>query len=304
MLKIDPETNAIEALVHDKYLPLYGGGVVLIVDGTLWQETPINLVRRDLQTGEAIDVIDKPSTAFETWVAFGSVWFEAESHDRLSRSDLHRLDPISGRTLAVIPLEPPLRGTAFGRDAIYALTRDAEILEVDPDANAVVDVDRLPIETIPDGVVSVGGAVWVCECEEGRITHWDPQEDTVIRTVEFAQRGLVLDDRRELSQGSSAQGTVSGDAQTVWLMDSDAGTITPVDAETGEAGQPIGIPQGSFFHDFGLGSIWISAFTEVHRLRLDSLQGETIDLPDDVFAGGIAVDEATGTVWLGNFVPG
>lgn len=305
MLRIDPATNQITHQVHDKYLPIDTDGRVLIADGTLWQATPINLVRRDLETGEKLDVIDipAPGIAFGTWVAFGSVWFWVESTERLQRTALHRLDPLSGRTLAVIEIEPQVHGVAFGRDAIYALSREADLLEIDPDANAVVDTDSLPIDTIPDGVVSVAGAVWVCECEQGRITHWDPQTDAVIRTVEFAQRGFVLPDSRELTQGNLAQGNVSGDAQTVWLMDGGAGTLTPINAETGAAGQPIGIPQGSYWHDFGLGSIWISAYTEVYRLRLDTLQGETIDLPDDVYAGGIAADEATGAVWLANFVP-
>jgi hypothetical protein len=298
MLKIDAETNEIADEVYDKYLPVARDGLAVIVDGTLWQETPINVVRRDLETGAALDVIEKPENTLATWFAFGSVWFEAERASFLARIDLHRLDPLSGRELAVIEVGPSVRDIAFGRDAIYLLTPQAELLEIDPDQNDVIDRDQLPIETVPDAIVSVRGAAWICECEDGRITHWDPGRDALIRTVEFAQRGFVLGDRRELSQGN-----VSVDQDTVWLMDGDAGTITPVDTRTGEAGQPIGIPQDSFRHDFAAGSIWISARTEVYRLDLETKRGERIPLPDNVYAGGIAVDEATGTVWLANFVP-
>ena len=86
-------------------------------------------------------------------------------------------------------------------------------------------------------------------------------------------------------------------------MDGDAGTITPVDATTGEAGQPLGIPQGSYWNDFGGGDIWISSGTQVYRLDLEAHWGEAFDLPEGVYAGGIAVDEATNVVWLSNFVP-
>ena len=299
MLKLDATTGEILAEVRDKYMPLWIDGRAMIVDGTLWQETPINLVRRDLETGEALDVIDKPSDAFThaTWLAFGSIWFGVPSQDLLAY-ELERVDPLSGRTLASVSAGQQIRGVTFGRDAIYFLTPQAEVIEVDPERNEISDRDVLPLDTIPDSIVAVGGNVWICECDEGRIVQFDPQRDEVVRTVEFAQRGFILSDRRELTQGR-----VSSDSNMVWLMDGDAGTITPVDATTGEAGQPLGIPQGSFWNDFGGGSIWISAGIHVYRLDLEHQWGEAIDLPEGVFAGGIAVDEATNVVWLSNFVP-
>jgi sugar lactone lactonase YvrE len=169
---------------------------------------------------------------------------------------------------------------------------------VDPEQNAITDTDVLPIDTIPDAMVSVRGDVWICECDEGRMVQFDPERDEVIRTVEFAQRGFILDDKRELTQG-----TVGADPGRVWLLDGDAGTITPVDTATGQSGQPIGVPQGSYWHDFGGGAVWISAWTDVYRLDLETGAGDTIHLPDGVYAGGIAVDEATNSVWLANFVP-
>ena len=306
MIKLDATTGEILAEVYDKYLPLGREGRAVIVDGTLWQETPINLVRRDLETGEALDVIEKPFNTFyfDTWFAFGSIWFGVVGAEDENEYELHRVDPLSGRTVAVIPADASLVDTAFGRDSIFFLTREAEVIEVDPDQNQITDRDALPIGSIPDAIVTVAGNVWICECDEGRILQFDPQRDEVVRTVEFAQRGFILDDRRELTQGS-----VSTDSSTVWLLDGEAGTITPVDATTGQAGQPIGIPQdegafeGSGWQDFGGGAIWLSAWTQVFRLDLETLRGEPYDLPEGVYAGGIAVDEATNVVWLANFVP-
>jgi hypothetical protein len=299
MIKIDATTGEVLAEVHDKYLPLGIEGRALVVDGTLWQETPINLVRRDLESGEALDVIDKPTNAYThaTWFGFGSIWFGVPSQDLLAY-DLERVDPLSGRTLARVSAGQQVRDIAFGRNAIFFLTKEGEVIEVDPEQNAITDRDVLPLDTVPDAIRAVGGNVWICECDEGRIVQFDPQQDEVVRTVEFAQRGFILGDARELTQGS-----VTTDSSTVWLMDGDAGTITPVDATTGEAGQPIGIPQYSSWHDFGGGAIWIASWPQVYRLDLETGEGQTIDLPHGVYGGGIAVDEATNAVWLANFVP-
>lgn len=300
MVKIDPQTNAIVASVSDVYLPIGRPGQTWIVDGTLWQETPISVVRRDLETGEALATIPKPQETPFTFFGFGSVWFHV--HDASQTSDrawsLHRLDPLSGRTIAVINWEDAVRWVSPGRDAIYAITRDGSILEFDPDENAIVDTDTLGIETIPDEVEAVGDTLWVCECDEGRITHWDPATDQAIKTVEFAQRRLILRDPEQASLAA-----VSIEQGVVWLMDWGGGTITPVETTTGAAGQPIGIPGHPTAYDFGLGSIWIAASEQVYRLAQDTRRGESISLPDGVLAGGIAVDEASAAVWVSNYAP-
>ncbi len=295
MLKIDSVTNEVVAEIHDRYLRTDPDAPAWIVDGTLWQETITELVRRDIDTGQVLDVIDKPANTTYTLFGFGSIWFAVEDDVVGGRWDLHRVDPVSGRTLAVIDIEPSVRDIAFGRDAIYVLSREGEILEIDPRENGLVDTDRLPIDTIPDALASIGRTLWICECDEGRILQWDPNEDVEIRTVEFAQRGFIMRDQREASQG-----TVSVDEDTVWLLDWEGGTITPVDTATGEAGQPVGIPQNSYWHDFGIDSIWITASTDIYRLRLDTMRAEVIPLPEGVDAGGIAVDESSGAVWVVN----
>ncbi|MCA1569391.1 MAG: hypothetical protein LC798_03510 [Chloroflexi bacterium] len=67
---------------------------------------------------------------------------------------------------------------------------------------------------------------------------------------------------------------MSVDAETVWLMDGGAGTLTPVNITTGEAGQPMGIPQGSWWHVFGFESIWIAGTDEVYRVPLSTPAGK------------------------------
>lgn len=294
ILRIDPETNAIIAEVRDEHLSIRSEGRLFIVDGTLWHETPTSMVRRDLATGEVIDVIDQPQETLASFFGFGSLWFFAIDE---AVAKLHRVDPLSGRTTATIDIEDYIWSMTLGRDAIYLLTAEA-IVEIDPSSMEFADTDAHGLDTLPDVIASVGPYLWICECEEGRITQWDPEADAAVRTVEFAQRGFILDDQRELSRGN-----VSADEGTVWLMDGAAGTLTPVDIATGVAGQPIGIPPDSAWHVFGFGSIWIAALDEVYRVPLDTLRGTSIPLPDGVFGGALTVDEATGTVWLANYVP-
>ncbi|MGQ0608319.1 MAG: hypothetical protein ACT4OQ_07650 [Chloroflexota bacterium] len=297
MVRIDPGTNTVVAEVYDNYLSIWWDGQVLIVDGALWQETAVDMVRRDVETGAVVDAISQPPNTVYSFYAFGSLWFLVPGEGGNEQPRLDRVDPLSGRLIAVIEIEEPLRWVATSRDSVLVLTNEA-IIEIDPSSNAIADRDEHGFATVPDAIGSVAGSIWICECEEGRITQWDAESDVPVRTVEFAQRGFILDDQRELSQGS-----VAIDASVVWLMDGDAGTITPVDTATGTAGQPIGIPQGAAWHVFGLDSVWIASWDQVYRLELETMKGTSIPLPEGVYAGGLAVDEQTGTVWVSNFVP-
>ncbi|MCA1572887.1 MAG: hypothetical protein LC798_21870, partial [Chloroflexi bacterium] len=298
MVKIDAATNEVVLEVVDRYLPLADFPAVYIVDGVLWQDIHIAMVRRDVVTGEMLSLLEERLSAeYGAYPAFGSIWLDVASGPNRAHESFHRLDPASGRELAVVTVDEPVVSVAFGSDGIHVLTKD-EVLFVDPDANEITDRDPHGLDTVPDAIVSVGGHVWICECEEGRITEWDADADAPVRTIEFAQRGFFLEDQRELSQGS-----VSTDSSVVWLMDGDSGTITPVDTATGEAGQPIGIPRESGWHVFGLDAIWIGAKDKVLRIDLETRRETSIPLPEGVSAGGLAVDEATGAVWVSNHVP-
>jgi len=298
MVKIDAATNEVALEVVDRFLPIWDFPAVYIVDGVLWQDMRIAMVRRDVVTGEALSILEERVKAdYGAFPAFGSIWMESNAGPNRANGVIYRIDPTSGRELAVVTVDEPVVWIAYGRDGLHVLTHD-EVLFVDPDANEITDRDPHGLETVRDAIVSVGGHVWICECEEGRITEWDADADAPLRTIEFAQRGFFLEDQRELSQGS-----VSTDSSVVWLMDGDSGTITPVDTATGQAGQPIGIPRETGWHVFGLEAIWIGAKDKVLRIDLETREETSIPLPEGVFAGGLAIDEATGAVWVSNYVP-
>ncbi|HEX2222380.1 MAG TPA: adenylate/guanylate cyclase domain-containing protein, partial [Candidatus Limnocylindria bacterium] len=67
MLGIDPETNEIVDRVRDSHLSIGRPSPVFVVDGTLWQETPVALVRRNLNTGVVEETMKLPEN---TWAVF------------------------------------------------------------------------------------------------------------------------------------------------------------------------------------------------------------------------------------------
>ena len=296
MFRIDPDGHQIVREVRDEYLSLGRPDRVWTVDGVLWQDTLDSLVRRDIETGEALDAIDHPDGWVWTMFGFGSVWFVVDEvpGSPFFRVALHRVNPTSGLTLGTIEVGR-VQDIAIARDAFFVLRPDGLVSEVDPRANAIVDKDMIPFESgQPGPISSIGGRVWICECAAGRrITHWDPDADEVIRRVEFPQGGFILGDSRE-----SSQGPISIDTGTVWLFDADARTLTPVNVTTGDAGQSVGAPAEVRFSEFGLDSIWMTSDAGVFRVPLDTLSLQTILPPDGALPGGIGVDEATGAVWV------
>lgn len=77
--------------------------------------------------------------------------------------------------------------------------------------------------------------------------------------------------------------------------------MTPVDEDTGEAGQPIGI--GSNLHDAAVsfGSVWVAAGDRVLRLEPEGPTViATIRMPEGMSAGSIASDPETGSLWVGD----
>lgn len=294
MFRIDPDGHHIVREVRDEYLSFGRPEAVWTLDGELWQDTLDRLVLRDIETGVVLDTFDHPDRWGWTLLGFGSVWFGVEEVPASpgKRVTLHRVAR-SGETLGTIDLGE-VRDFTIGRDGIFVLRPDGRVSEIDPRANAIVDRDKIPFESTPGPISSIGGRVWICECAAGRrITLWDPDDDDVIDQFEFPQDGIILGDRRELSQGP-----IDIDTKTVWLFDGDARLLTPVNARTGVPGQPVGAPSEVRFSEFGLGSLWMTSDNGVFRVPLNTLDLQTILPPDGVLPGGIGVDEASGAVWV------
>ncbi len=293
LLRIDATTGNITE-VRDRYLAIGYPSPLHEVDGNLWQVNAVDAIRRDMLTGEVAGLIRLPTsttTANSVLFAFGSIWAVGQP----LRDQLVRLDPINGRTLAVIPL-PAIRYAEIhaGADAVWLLTLDGKLLEVDPLTNEIADEYPLDTETVVDGFTVLGNTAWLCECGTGRVTKFDLATHELSPAQQFAQRGFVVPSS---SEGSQAAGPSSANGQ-VWLLDDGAGTVTEIDLETGEAGRPLAVERPAWDVEFGLGKLWIAGWTEVHAVDLATGNVDSIEMPAGFWASSIAVDEETGSVWV------
>jgi class 3 adenylate cyclase len=295
MLRIDAMSGEITTQVRDRYLALGYSAPLWEVDGNLWQITAVEAVRRDILTGAVAATVDLPNntvTAFGVTFAFGSIWVHRELD---AASELVRIDPLNGRVLAEVSMPQRIRFAEIhaGPDAMWVLSQAGSLMEVDPLTNELIGEYPVGTETPPDGFTVLGNTAWVCECAHGRVTTFDLQTHELAPAREFAQRGFVVPDSAEGSQAgpSSANGEV-------WLLDSGAGTVTPVDATTGTAGRPIAITRPIWDVEFGAGALWVAGWTAVHRVDLEHGDIVSIEMPSDFRAAAIGVDEATNSVWV------
>ena len=298
LLKVDPKSNKIVAQVRDRHVSVGATAPLRVVDGTLWQITPISIVRRDIGTGAATAVIDPPNETWNVQFAFGSIWTTRFAVSLLN-DVTDRISPINGKVIATIDPHARVVGTAISRRAIWLLTNEGKLLEIDPDTNALIDHGTVPHQLRLQAIAAVGEKLWICECGAGRLIEFDPAVDKVSRTVKFTQSGFVIPDDRVSSQGAA----VTSEQDVMWLLDEGGGTITPVDAKTGKAGSPLGVPRPVSAHAFGFGALWLAAAGDLHRVNLENGHPRTIEMPDGLVAGGVALDEQAKVVWVSTCVP-
>ena len=77
--------------------------------------------------------------------------------------------------------------------------------------------------------------------------------------------------------------------------------MSQLDPDTKELGDPIGV--GGIIYDakIAFGSIWVASGSELTRVDMQTRDRRPpIRMPEGVSAGGLAVDEAGGTVWIEN----
>jgi hypothetical protein len=131
--------------------------------------------------------------------------------------------------------------------------------------------------------------VWVCDCHFHRIVDFDPEHDRVVRTMRFSEAGYLVGLNDEEGQ------------KTMWLLDPDGATLTPIDVVTGTAKQPIGIGANLHAAAVAFGSLWVAAGDKLLRIKGDSTEViARIPMPHGMSAGAIAADPDTGTLWIGN----
>jgi class 3 adenylate cyclase/DNA-binding beta-propeller fold protein YncE len=287
IVKIDPSSNTITLQVTDQYRAEHYQNGLWSVNGALWQAANhgfTGLVRRDMRTGSPLQTIPVTGDPSAAAFGFGSIWIGGLSE----RGSVDRWDAVTGKRLADLEVDATIASMDVSRTAVWVLSDTGKLFKIDPIENKVVGTYDTP--TIHPGVVvALGEHLWVCDCEYRKIVEFDPVANTVVRTMSFEQAGFLVG-------LNDAQ-----DRKTVWLLDPDNQTVTPIDVETGKAGRPIGIGANLHAAAVSFGSLWVARGDKV--LRIDGSGAEAIariSMPKGFSAGAIAADPDTRSLWIGD----
>ena len=101
-------------------------------DGAAWTAVGAELLRIDAETGETESVAAGPE-AGDPEFGFGSVWVGS-----LGKAAVWRIDPVTGRTIAIVPTPSVTWGLATGAGTVWAANYcDGTVSRIDPASNSI-----------------------------------------------------------------------------------------------------------------------------------------------------------------------
>jgi streptogramin lyase len=216
------------------------------------------VVRIDVRTRERRTTRLGLASVTSLVAAFGSVWASPSS------GPLHRLDPATGRLVAIVRDQPGRwsGGSAIAAATPYALwvgdyQRDA-VFRVDPRTNRVTRRRALPHRLRS---ISAGPAgVWL-QTIPGRGPVTGPDGPRIVSRI--GPRTLRM--RRAFRLGCDA--SLQPHGRALWVLDQCHGHLRRFDPRTREFGPLIETSLNAATVGSGFGSIWVADGTTVHRIR-------------------------------------
>jgi class 3 adenylate cyclase/streptogramin lyase len=281
VVRIDPASDRIvESIPGVAPAPLRAGeGFVyepsLVAEGgALWVLARSSLVHIDARTREVSEV-QTSGTPIRMALGHGAVWVTG-GRDILMRVDVADLEETD-----TISLGPQI---AFGRplavtiDSVWAGSQH-ELIRIDPVAAKVTD--RIPLDLAVDRIAATPREVWIADRLEKTLGRFSPERLRIVETIPL-----------QISPDDLAV----GDADDIWIVNRDAGTVTPL--REGRAGNPIQV--GSEPVDIAVGddAVWVADLENGTVTRIDrsfDRVEKVIEVGDLVQA--VAVDPSTGDVW-------
>jgi streptogramin lyase len=265
------------------------------VNGTLWQlvgTTNARLIQRDIESGHVVRSLPLGLDACTCRVAFGfgSVWLlhTVGKFGGAVQPTIDRIDQLSGRRLKtfVLPGGSAEQGTiATGNGAVWLLNDVGTLFRISPISNRVTGkYETGAIER--QILVPLAGYEWICECIVNRVRRYDTRTRKS-KTFRIPTDAYLI-------------GVDTTDGKALWLLDQDHATLTSMDPSTGKTEAPLGMSGQPQQAVIAFGSIWAAAGDVVDRLDLSTRRTSTIEMPPGVWAGSIAADPATGSIWVGN----
>ena len=298
LLRLDARTRQVDTVVRGRPLGVGQWGNLWSVDGTLWQyvgRQNARLVARNLRTGDVQQTVTLPPQFCPCRVAFGfgSVWL-LEPQFVLSgpaagtaQAKVRRIDELSGRRLRKISFDGDVEsGTiATGNGAVWVLESDGKLVRIDPLTNRVTQsYDTNAIET--QTLIPLAGYEWICECVVNTVLRFDGRTGRS-RNFKIPERAYLV-------------GVESLHGETLWLLDPQGATLTPMDPSSGKTEPPLGLSGQPRQAVVAFGAVWAAAGRVVDRLDLRTRTRTEIEMPAGVWAGSIAADPDTHSLWVGN----
>ncbi|HET9249197.1 MAG TPA: protein kinase [Actinomycetota bacterium] len=289
LARIDPETGDPSLVVHDvpglehrspvdPRLAIGEGGVWLYscqcpAPGTF-------ILHLDQATGQDRERINAEiSLGSGAGLAVGSrtVWFSGSWTVRFTGSEgvsaVSRINPSSYESLAPVSVRAgAVTDIVLGGGALWVGSSDETLTTFDPLTGA--RLDEIPIDGTPD---SLGNEVIRIDPSNGRVT-------------------------ARIPVNGNLKGIAAGDGG-IWVLDETAGTATQIDSETGSVHPPVGLGPAPSAIAVGLGSAWVTDAEDGNLYRIDPQLERATPIPLGAPLAAVAIDEASGSLWVGVFTP-
>jgi len=258
---------------------------MVVTDDAVWvTSSNVNhVVRLDASTnrGTTIVTIDKPCSGLAA--GFGSLWVPS-----CGKHALVRVDPRSGRIVAVIPAGPADSegGIAVGAGSVWLATDKKGVLSrVDPQTNQISANISVPSGSY--GVTFADDAVWITSTEHSVLTRVDPASNKAAISIPVGPKPRFL----------------TAGAASVWTLNQGDGTISRVDTKTNKliTNIAVGIPGPGGEIAYGEGSVWATIF-QIPLSRIDPATNTVVQ--QWTGAGGDSVRIGHKSIWLTDLAHG
>lgn len=274
---LDPATLDVVAVVPVGERPT----ALIFAFDSLWVANGDDgtVMRVDPRTGRVLATIGIGSDEADLAAGYGSVWVADGNAGTLTR-----IDPAQNavqRTIGfgrIDPLFPkPVFNVAIGTGGVW-ITRDTEVIRIDPSTNAVSE--RISTPSAATGIAAGGGRVWVTTANE-RILRFDDGVAHPTATI-------------ETSGGDIAPFLANGN---LWVL-GDGYSLSAIDPES--ARMFLSAPSGKrpVAAIAARGVIWVANALDHNVVRFDARSDRQVDRPIRLPYRPTALAEANGRIWV------
>ena len=285
-MAIDPDSGEVVRRI-DHEVPFVGcdvyDGDLVAGAGALWQLEGVGLRKLDPGDGSTLGRYDHGATVAhscevavvdsepeQVWFLNGSllVALDPATVEPFSSRSVYRFEGYAGGiTVSSLAVTDEHMLVATGRTMFAVPRRPGE-------------VERWPLRLSVDALESEGNGVYAIDVVAGRLARLDPVSGKVVVSTNISAQDLRL----RIGEGA------------VWLLDLQAGFVTPYDLGDLRPGSSVRVGEAPNEMDVGLGAAWVGDAEGLYRL--DILSGDVTTLFPGQAVGSVAVDTAEGVVWV------